>query len=85
MTSIQFKSALSFLPERMKNTLNKVPENIKTRIQEIRVRAGLPVSLTIGGKALFLRENGQTCEELLADILRAYKEDLDTLFFGPLQ
>ena len=82
MTSIQFKSALSFLPERIKNTLNKVPENIKTRIQEIRVRAGLPVSLTIGGKALFLRENGQTCEELLADILRAYKEDLDALFLA---
>ncbi len=82
MTSIQFKSAISFLPERMKNALNRVPENLKSRIQEIRVRAGLPVCLTIGGKALFLRENGQTCEELLADILRADKDELDTIFLN---
>ena len=82
MTSIQFKSALSFLPERMKNALNRVPENFKSRIQEIRVRAGLPVCLTVGGKPLFLRENGQTCEELLADILRADKDDLDTIFLA---
>lgn len=82
MTSIQFKSAISFLPERMKNALNRVPENLKSRIQEIRVRAGLPVCLTVGGKSLFLRENGQTCEGLLADILRADKDDLDTIFLA---
>lgn len=82
MTSIQFKSAISFLPERMKNTLNKVSENFKSRIQEIRVRAGLPVCLTIGGKTLFLRENGQTCEELLDDILRADKDELDSIFLN---
>ena len=80
MTSIQFKSAISFLPERIKNTLNKVPENLKSRIQEIRVRAGLPVCLTIGGKALFLRENGQICEELFSDVLRADKNELDSIF-----
>ena len=80
MTSIQFKSAISFLPERIKNTLNKVPENLKSRIQEIRVREGLPVCLTIGGKALFLRGNGQICEELFSDVLKADKNELDSIF-----
>ena len=82
MTSIQFKSAVSFMPERVKRALLSAPENLKSAIQEIRVRAGLPVCLTIGGKAHFLRQNGQTCEELLSDILRADKDELDTIFLN---
>ncbi len=78
----QFESALSFLPERLKRALEFLPDNLKLRVQEIRIRAGLPVALTVGGKTLFVRESGQTCEELISDLLRAEIKEVEELFLS---
>ncbi len=82
MTTPQFKSAVSFLPFRIKRTLEFLPEELKPRVQEIRVRANLPIALTVGGRTLFVRENGQTCEELITNLLRAEIKELEELFFN---
>ncbi len=82
MTTPQFESAVSFLPTRIKRTLDFLPEELKPRVQEIRVRANLPIALTVGGRTLFVSKNGQTCEELISNLLRAEIKELEELFLN---
>ncbi|MBQ8202674.1 MAG: stage III sporulation protein AA [Clostridia bacterium] len=82
MKTPQFESALSYLPERIKRALIFLPDNLKPRVQEIRIRAGLPVALTVGGRTLFVRCSGEPCEELLSDLIRAEKGEIEEIFLG---
>lgn len=58
-----FNTALYAVPIRLRKILEDLPAFIKSQVQEIRVRSGLPFSLTVGGKAMFLLKNGQISKE----------------------
>lgn len=49
-----FDSVLYAFPQRIKRTLEFLPDSIKEKTQEIRIRTNLPLCLTIGGKTFFV-------------------------------
>ena len=56
--TMRFNIVLSLLPERVKSALETQLKN-GAAIDEIRLREGKPIMLTISGKALYLSQNGQ--------------------------
>lgn len=56
--TVRFNIVLSLLPERVKSAV-KTPLLSGAAIDEIRLREGKPIMITISGKALYLSQNGQ--------------------------
>lgn len=50
----EFDNAILQIDGRIQRTLFFLPESIKQNVDEIRIRAGLPVCLTVNGKVLFV-------------------------------
>ncbi|MBP3706473.1 MAG: stage III sporulation protein AA [Clostridia bacterium] len=75
-----FNSAIASICPRLKNVLEYLPQNIKYKTEEIRIRNGLPVALTIGGKPVYITTNGGICEYISKDLLKAGKTDLEESF-----
>lgn len=81
MDNIQrFESALYGVSDRISKVLYRLSPNLKSRVQEIRLRSSLPVSLTVNGGTVFLLENGQTSEYITRDLLKAEKSDIEESF-----
>ena len=55
-----FDLCLYAIPLKFKRTLDCLPDEIKAKTQEIRLRNNLPLSLTVDGKPLFVLKDGQT-------------------------
>lgn len=55
-----FDLCLYAMPFRFKRILEYLPDEIKDKTQEIRLRSNLPLSLTIDGKPIFVLKDGQT-------------------------
>lgn len=55
-----FLNSISLLPDDMKSVLSKIPEEICSRINEIRLRSGEPVVLNGVNEMYFVTENGRT-------------------------
>ncbi len=64
-----FSSALFLLEESITHTLQKIPENLKANVQEIRLRAGRPLSLNIGGEIFFIDKEGGVFKDYKTAIL----------------
>ena len=75
-----FDSALYGVAPRIRRTLEFLPDELKMRVEEIRLRAGQPIALTVRGKPLFVLERGQTSGIITRDLLVAEKTDLDESF-----
>ena len=54
-------SVAEFLPERIKHIILNLPLRVKNSLNEIRLRAGRPLSLTVDGQNVFLATNGNVC------------------------
>lgn len=54
---MEFDNAISKIAEKVKRTLQFVSLEIKQKCEEIRLRVGLPLCLTVGGETLFVCEN----------------------------
>lgn len=81
MDNIQrFDSALYGVSERMEKILRRISPDVKTRVQEIRLRRSLPVSLTVNGESVFLLDNGQTSEYITRDLITAESSDIEESF-----
>ncbi len=55
-----FDLCLYAIPLKFKRTLDGLPDEIKAKTQEIRLRNNLPLTLTVDGKPLFVLKDGQT-------------------------
>lgn len=55
----EYQAALSYLPPTLKQILEAIPEREKSRIQEIRLRAGRPLSVFDGMCSRFVTVNGE--------------------------
>ena len=64
-----FSSALFLMEESIAETLNKIPENLKKNVQEIRLRANRPLSLNIGGQPFFIDKCGNAFKDYKNAIL----------------
>ncbi len=72
----EFDNAIVPICETIKRTLQFIPDDIKHRCEEIRLRAYLPVCLTVDSKVLFVSTNSGVCNNLPKDPLVATKEDI---------
>lgn len=75
-----FDTAISAISSAIRNVLTFLPQNIKNKTEEIRLRNGLPVALTIKGKPLFVTKSGNLCEYITKDLLTVTKSDLEESF-----
>lgn len=76
----RFLDVLYAVPERIRNVLLRLSPIVKSNCEEIRIRTGLPVCLTVNGETVFVKENGQTQFYITNDLLKADKEDLQACF-----
>lgn len=75
-----FDTALQAVSPTIRNVLAFLPQGIKNKTEEIRLRNGLPVALTVSGKPLFVTRSGNLCEYITKDLLTATKSDLQDSF-----
>lgn len=76
MTDVRFDSALYGFTGDIKEVLLSLPYEIKIKTEEIRLRAGLPITLNVGGETLFLKANGQTALNPTENLIIAEKSVL---------
>lgn len=76
----RFDNALYGVSPKIRNVLEKLPERVKESTEEIRLRAGLPVALTVGGDTVFVLENGQISFCLTRGLLKADVSELAESF-----
>lgn len=76
----RFESVLYGVAPRIREVLRGLPVTVKGNAEEIRLRAGLPVALTVGGETVFIRTSGQTSFIITRDLLKAEKADLELSF-----
>ena len=75
-----FYTALDFLPQRQKNALSRLPEDIISQIYEIRLRAGLPLALSTPDGTIFACASGRVSRSTCGDMLYATVDDIDYVF-----
>lgn len=78
--SERFDSALYGVGERIRTILSALPPQVKSNTEEIRLRRGLPLALTVAGDTVFVRESGQTCFYLSRDLAQISSADLEESF-----
>lgn len=77
---MEFDDAILQLDDRIKRTLQFIPEDIKKKCEEIRLRAGLPLCLTVGGRVMFVCKNSAVSEFLPKNcFIVTHKEVMQTL------
>lgn len=75
-----FDSALYGISAKIRRKLEFLSDDIKSSVEEIRLRTGQPVALTVKGRPLFLLENGAASTFVCPDTVRADKTDLEESF-----
>ena len=73
---MEFDDVVLQIAENLKRTLIFIPDEIKQRCEEIRLRAGLPVCLTVSGKTFFVCNDSTVCNTQKSNVLIASKEDV---------
>ena len=76
----RFESVLYGVSPTIRSVLEKLPKTVKGNAEEIRLRAGLPVALTVGGETVFIRTSGEISFIITRDLLKAEKSDLEESF-----
>ncbi len=76
----RFESVLYAVSDRILNLLKNLSPCVKSNTSEIRLRAGLPLALTVSGETVFVRQNGQTQFFISNDLFKVTKEDLEESF-----
>ncbi len=74
---IEFDNAILCIADRIKRTLLFLPHDIKHRCEEIRLRVGLPVCLTVDGGVMFVCNNSAVSEQNVQNCLIATRDDIE--------
>ncbi len=72
----EFNNAIIQTAEKIKRTLQFISDDIKHKCEEIRLREGKPVCLTVEGRVLFVCENSAICNALPKNPLVITKDEL---------
>lgn len=72
----EFDTVILQISDKLQRTLSFLPENIKQSTEEIRLRAGLPVCLTVSGRVMFVLKNSSVSEKNSDECLIASHDDL---------
>ena len=80
MDNKNFENVLYAVSDRVKTVLCRLSPTVKANTCEIRMRAGLPLALTVGSETVFVRESGQTQFFLSPDLFTVTPNDLTESF-----
>ena len=75
-----FDSALYGVSDKLKSVLIRLPFNIKSAVQEIRIRKKLPLALTVNNEVLFVDSIGNVQREIKSDLVIADEADVNESF-----
>ena len=76
----EFDNTILSIAENIQRVLLFIPESIKQSVEEIRLRAGLPVCLTVEGRVMFVHSDSTVLPQLKNNGLIISQKDLnDTL------
>ena len=76
----RFDSALYGLSENLQRILFKVPRSVKLSCEEIRIRKGLPIALTVSGESVFVDSDGRTDFVYKSSLPVVSEKDLEESF-----
>lgn len=76
----RFDDALYGVSPAIRSVLERLPDKVKESAEEIRLRTGLPVALTVGGDTVFVLENGQISFCLTRGLLKTEASELAESF-----
>lgn len=81
MNSTQrFEKALYAVCERLRTILNNIPTEQKQKIEEIHLRSGKPVALTVDGESHFLNSDSNVSALIQSNTVFAESRDLEESF-----
>lgn len=78
----RFDSALYAVPPRLREALQALPDSVKRRVFEIRLRCGQPVALTLPDGTGYLMPGGGYSRVLTVGALRADAQEVRRSFFS---
>ncbi len=73
---MEFDNAILQIADNLKRTLEFIPQEVKQKCEEIRLRADLPVCLTVGGMVLFVCQNSEVTKEPAKNCLVATQKEI---------
>ena len=73
---MEFDNAILQISDNLKRTLTFIPQDVKRKCEEIRLRVGLPVCLTVGGNVLYVCQNSAVCNVLPKNALTATSDEI---------
>lgn len=77
----RFDLLLEYLPDSLKDPLGSLDNEIKAAAQEIRLRAGRPLSVTVNGTQFFIKRRG-TCMLPKNDCITVSSQDISDSFLN---
>lgn len=77
MLHSEYDRALYGVGDRLRRVLQFVPENVKQKTEEIRLRSGLPLCLTVEGGVTFVEKNSSVTNKSNINCITVSKDDLD--------
>lgn len=81
MDSIKrFEDVLYGISPNIREILNRMSQTVKNNVEEIRLRSGLPLALTVSGETVFVRKNGSTDFYITSDLAIVKSEDINESF-----
>lgn len=76
----RFEDSLYGVAPRIRSVLAELPNKIKSCTEEIRLRSGLPVALTVNGDTVFVPESGGISFCITRGLLRAERSEVEESF-----
>ena len=76
----RFNSVLYGFDEEIAGVLRKLPLTVKQNTEEIRLRCGLPLALTVAGETVFVKASGQTTFYPTDSLMPVSRKNVDESF-----
>ena len=76
----RFNSVLYGFDEEIAGVLRKLPLTVKQNTEEIRLRCGLPLALTVAGETVFVKASGQTSFYPTDSLMPVSRKNVDESF-----
>ena len=78
--SERFNSMLYGVNDKLRDVLYSIPSAVKQSTAEIRIRRGSPLSLTVTGETVFVKNNGQTSFDAGCGLITVTEKDVDECY-----
>lgn len=72
-----FNETIEYLPKSIRDLLSRLSQKTVNDINEIRLRAGRPLSLTLGGESVFVSAVGNICHLMQHGLYMVSAEEID--------